>query len=74
MGRRQLEALIVVLEQQLRDEGECLALGTWRIHYDKERDAFQFDKCEFEGYCEERPAVIGLNGEVLDRGGPLLGV
>lgn len=73
MGRKQLEALVAVLEQQLQLGGDCLAVGAWAIRYDKERDAFQFDKCEFDGYCEERPAVIRLSGEVLDRGGPLLG-
>jgi hypothetical protein len=47
--------------------------GTWSIHFDKKRGAFSFDKCENEGYCEERPAVIALDGSVLDPGGPLFG-
>lgn len=74
MGRQQLQALITILEQQLEAGNDNLAIGTWRIHYDKEREAFMFDKCEYDGYCEERPAVISIAGEVLDRGGPLLGV
>ena len=72
MGREQLEALLKILEQQLQADDAGLALGTWNIRYDKERNAFYFDKCEFEGYCEERPAVFRLDGRVLDRGGPLL--
>ena len=73
MGREQLEALVQVLQQQLSADGGNLALGTWNIRYDKEQSAFHFDKCENEGYCEERPAVIALSGEVLDKGGPLFG-
>lgn len=69
MGKEQLRALIRVLEQQLA--GENLALGAWAIHYDKQHQAFQFDKCEIGAYCEERPAVIALDGSVLDKGGPL---
>lgn len=74
MGREQLEALFKILERELGAESEGLALGAWNIRYDKERSAFYFDKCEFEGYCEERPAVFALSGDVLDRGGPLLSV
>ena len=73
MGREQLEALLQVLQQQLSLDNGNLALGTWDIRYDKDRQAFHFDKCENDGYCEERPAVIGLDGTVLDKGGPLLG-
>ena len=73
MGREQLEALVTVLQAQLAAGAESVALGTWDIRYDKERDAFYFDKCEFGGYCEERPSVISMSGEVLDKGGPLLG-
>ena len=73
MGREQLEALVQVLQQQLSLDKENLALGTWDIRYDKSRQAFYFDKCENDGYCEERPAVIALDGSVLDKGGPLLG-
>jgi hypothetical protein len=73
MGREQLEALIRVLEQQLAGGRDNLAIGTWDIRYDAQRSAFQFDKCEDGVYCEERPAVIALDGTVLDAGGPLLG-
>ncbi|HEY8489563.1 MAG TPA: hypothetical protein VIO14_01090 [Dehalococcoidia bacterium] len=71
MGREQLEALIRVLQQQLEAGTDGVVLGTWTIRYDKERTAFYFDKCEYEGYCQERPAVIAVTGEVLDPGGPL---
>ena len=72
MGREQLEALVGVLQRQLALGREGVVGGTWEIRYDKERSAFLFDKCEFQGYCEERPSVIGLDGAVLDPGGPLL--
>lgn len=71
MGRREIEALLRILEAQLA--GENLALGTWAIHFDKAREAFVFDKCEFGDYCQERPSVIAVDGAVLDRGGPILG-
>ncbi len=73
MGREQLEALMTVLQAQLEVGAQSVALGAWDIRFDKDRNAFYFDKCEFGGYCEERPAVINLAGEILDRGGPLLG-
>ena len=72
MGKEQLEALVSVLQQQLALGREGVAGGTWEIRYDKEKGAFLFDKCEFAGYCEERPSVIALDGTVLDPGGPLL--
>jgi hypothetical protein len=72
MGRKELEALVEVLQQQLALGRDGVVTGTWGIRYDKQGSAFQFDKCEFEGYCEERPSVIALDGSVLDRGGPLL--
>ena len=73
MGRDDIDALIAIL-QQAREQGTASpALGTWHIHFDKKRSAFVFDKCENEGYCEERPAVIASTGEVLDPGGPLFG-
>jgi hypothetical protein len=73
MGREEIAALIAILTQ-LKDQGSSSpAIGTWHIHLDKKRNAFVFDKCENEGYCEERPAVIAMNGEVLDPGGPLFG-
>jgi hypothetical protein len=74
MGREQLEALIKVLREQLDLGQEGVIIGTWEIKYDKEKKAFVFDKCEFGGYCEERPSVIRTDGKVLDRGGPLLQV
>ncbi len=74
MGREQLEALIKVLQQQLDLGLEGVVVGTWEIMYDKEKKAFVFDKCEFGGYCEERPSVVKMDGTVLDRGGPLLQV
>ena len=73
MGREQLEALVSVLQQQLALKSDNLAIGTWDIRYDKARQAFYFDKCENDGYCEERPSVIGLDGSIIDKGGPLLG-
>jgi len=74
MGREQLMALVQVLQQELAKGNENLAIGTWDIRYDKKKQAFYFDKCENDGYCEERPSVIGLDGTVLDKGGPLLAV
>lgn len=74
MGREQLEALIKVLREQIDLGQEGVILGTWEIKYDRERKAFVFDKCEFDGYCEERPSVVRTDGKVLDRGGPLLQV
>ena len=71
MGREQIEALLEILQEQLKPAGDFLALGTWTIRFDKERDAFYFDKCEFDGYCEEKPVVFSRTGEILDRGGPL---
>jgi hypothetical protein len=73
MGREQLEALVNVLQEQLNRDKDNLAIGTWDIRYDKGRQAFYFDKCENDGYCEERPSVIALDGSVIDKGGPLLG-
>jgi hypothetical protein len=74
MGREQLEALIKVLREQIDLGMEGVVVGTWEIMYDKEKKAFVFDKCEFGGYCEERPSVVKMDGTVLDRGGPLLQV
>jgi hypothetical protein len=73
MGSEQIAALIAILQAQQRLGTDSLALGTWTIRFDKRLGAFTFDKCEAEGYCEERPAVIALAGDVLDRGGPLFG-
>lgn len=73
MGREEIAALIAVLQAEAAKPASGLALGTWKIEFDKKRGAFVFDKCENEGYCEERPAVIAVGGEVLDPGGPLFG-
>ena len=72
MGREQLQALARVIEQQLALGRESVVGGSWEIRWDKQRNAFEFDKCEFGGYCEERPSVIAIDGSVLDPGGPLL--
>ncbi len=71
MGREEIAALIRILERELEKGTEGLVLGTWHIHFDRKRRAFLFDKCENEGYCEERPAVVGVDGTVIDPGGPL---
>jgi hypothetical protein len=73
MGHEEIDALIKVLEAEKAKPGAGLALGTWAIKFDKKRSAFVFDKCENEGYCEERPAVIATNGDIIDAGGPLFG-
>lgn len=73
MGREELAALIAILERAREEGPSSPVIGTWKIGFDKKRGAFVFDKCENEGYCEERPAVIALDGSVLDAGGPLFG-
>jgi hypothetical protein len=73
MGREQIAALIAVLQAQLEDGTDSIIQGTWKIDFDKARNAFVFDKCENEGYCEERPSVVALDGTIVDRGGPLFG-
>jgi hypothetical protein len=73
MGRKELEALIAVLQAQLKAGSDNVITGTWTIAYSKDFNAFLFEKCELGGYCEERPSVINLEGKILDRGGPLLG-
>lgn len=73
MGREEIAALIAILEREAQAGPGSPVRGTWSIHFDKEKGAFTFDKCENSGYCEERPAVISLNGDVLDPGGPLFG-
>lgn len=71
MGHKQLEALARIIDQQLAVGKNNAVVGTWSIRYDAARDAFTFDKCEDGLYCEERPAVINLDGNVIDPGGPL---
>ena len=72
MGKEQLEALARIIGEQLAEGPGNAAIGTWTIHYDAKRNVLYFDKCEDGVYCEERPAVIDLQGRVLDRGGPIL--
>ena len=71
MGRKEIAALIDILSRENERGSESLALGAWTISFDKAKGAFVFDKCEADGYCEERPAVLALDGAVLDAGGPL---
>ena len=73
MGREELTALIEILRAEQARGTSGVAIGTWKIEYDKGRGAFVFDKCENDGYCEERPAVVALDGTVIDPGGPLFG-
>ena len=73
MGREEIAALIAILTAENEAGSASPVRGTWSIHFDKKKGAFTFDKCENEGYCEERPAVIALDGAVLDPGGPLFG-
>ena len=73
MGSKELQALVDVLQEQLALGREGHVVGSWTIQFDKERSAFTFNKCEDGVYCEERPAVIGLDRAVLDPGGPLFG-
>ena len=73
MGRKELEALIAVLQQQLAKGTDGMIVGTWNILFSRDHNAFLFEKCEIGGYCEERPTVIAMDGKVLDKGGPLLG-
>ena len=72
MGRQELAALAKMIEEQLVLGTDSPLVGTWTIRYDRDGGRFYFDKCEFGDYCEERPAVLSLNGEVLDKGGPIL--
>lgn len=73
MGQDEIAALIAILTAENKTGPGSPVRGTWSIHFDKEKGAFTFDKCENSGYCEERPAVIALDGKVLDPGGPLFG-
>ncbi len=72
MGRKELEALVRVLQQQLATADNIIT-GAWTITFSRDFNAFMFEKCELGGYCEERPSVIGVDGKVIDKGGPLLG-
>jgi len=72
MGKEQLAALARIIEQQLDSGWNNSVVGTWTIHYDAKRQAFAFDKCEDGVYCEERPTVIGVGGDIIDPGGPIV--
>jgi hypothetical protein len=72
MGTEQLEALARIINEQLGKGPGNAVVGTWTIRYDGERKVLYFEKCEDGAYCEERPAVISLDGNVVDPGGPLL--
>jgi hypothetical protein len=72
MGREELAALARIIDDQLKEGTNSPLQGTWTIRFDKERSVLYFDKCEFGDYCEERPAVVALDGRVVDKGGPLL--
>jgi hypothetical protein len=74
VGRKELETLIKILQDQLAKGQDGVVIGTWQIIFSRDHQAFLFEKCELGGYCEERPSVVGLDGKVLDRGGPLLEV
>jgi len=73
VGRKEIEALVRILQEQLRAGQDGVVVGTWQIVYSRDHEAFLFEKCELGAYCEERPSVISVAGKVLDRGGPLLG-
>ncbi len=73
MGREDIAALIEVLQHENELGTDSHVLGSWSISFDKKKGTFLFDKCEADGYCEERPSVIALDGKILDAGGPLLG-
>lgn len=74
MGKEALEALAKIIGEQLALGPGNAVTGTWTIRYDGARKVLYFEKCEDGFYCEERPAVIDLQGTVLDPGGPLLEV
>ena len=75
MGTKELEALITVLQTELAKGRKNHVTGTWHIHFEKRDDlehpVFSFTKCESEVYCEERPTVVGVDGTIIDEGGPL---
>ncbi|MEX1022599.1 MAG: hypothetical protein WD058_05575 [Dehalococcoidia bacterium] len=74
VGIKELEALVAVLQGEIgKAREENHVLGTWHIHFEKrgETPVFSFNKCESEVYCEERPTVFAVDGELIDAGGPL---
>ncbi len=71
MGKEQLQALArIIQEQSAKGLGNAVT-GSWTIRWDGAREVFSFDKCEDGFYCAERPAVVDLEGRVLDPGGPI---
>jgi hypothetical protein len=72
VGKEQLAALARIIEQQLASGAGNAVVGSWTIRFDGKRQVLYFEKCEDGFYCEERPAVIDLEGNVIDAGGPLL--
>ena len=72
MGKEQLLALARIIEEQVALGVGNAVTGSWTIRYDGEKQVLYFEKCEDGVYCEERPAVIDLSGQVLDAGGPIL--
>ena len=72
MGKEQLAALARIIDQQLSEGWNNAVVGTWTIRYDARRQALSFDKCEDGVYCEERPTVTDLQGNVIDPGGPII--
>lgn len=72
MGKEQLAALARIIEQQLQEGPNNAVVGSWTIRFDGKRNVLYFEKCEDGFYCEERPAVIDLEGNVIDKGGPIL--
>jgi hypothetical protein len=73
LGKEEIAALIEMLQRENELGTDSHVLGAWSISFDKNKGAFMFDKCEADGYCEERPSVIALDGAILDAGGPLFG-
>ncbi|MEO8456989.1 MAG: hypothetical protein ABI559_04170 [Chloroflexota bacterium] len=72
MGKEQLAALARIIDQQLAEGWDNAVVGTWTIRYDGKREVLYFEKCEDGVYCEERPTVIDLQGNVVDKGGPII--
>jgi hypothetical protein len=72
VGKEQLAALARIIDQQLATGWNNAVVGTWSIRYDAKKRALYFDKCEDGIYCEERPTVIDLAGNIIDPGGPIV--
>jgi hypothetical protein len=73
MGLKELQALVDVIQGEIAKGRDNHVTGTWHIHFEKRGDdpVFSFNKCESEVYCEERPTVFGVDGSLVDPGGPL---